>query len=57
MWSPSMIGNMASNGIGLDVYVVVLGELLVSLALIAWARWKNRQESNQESTGSSRTGV
>lgn len=35
---------MSLYGIGLDVYAVVLGELVVSLGLIAWALRRNRRE-------------
>jgi hypothetical protein len=40
--------------IGIDVYVTVIGLLVWSVATIAWAVWKNRQEDEiieDETTG------
>lgn len=43
---------------GISVYVAVIGELVLAMALVVWALWKNRRErdldiqSSRDRTGS-----
>jgi len=46
---PGRTPGMALYGISLDVYVIVLAELVGAFLVIGWALWKTRQENQNGS--------